>query len=300
MKSKHAAIIAAIITGVCTLAVGFFGGSTINNNITVMAEGQSIKLNDKDVEQILSNSEEMKNNVESLKKEVQEKQSEIEKLQSEVQGKESDIENLKADVIKDISLVVNSVAVKGKYIGVAENGELLLSTTALSDYFGEPATWDANHKIVYIGDKSEKIAKEISLWDKPYKDIQYLQDLKNDIEKQRIGLTFNDTPYQKENDLIIKENFLTYSLNGKAQSISGAFVLDTNESNLQMQFFVYDQNGTELYVSPKLNEAAPLSPFIINTEGVLEVKILAQRKSTYVGANGKAYIENLTALTTDY
>lgn len=291
-------VVAALISGACSLIVGFCGGKMlVNNNITIYADGKNLSLNGKDVEELVSENESLNNRIETLKSDIQEKENELENLQNEIQGKNENLENLKTDLIKNISLVVDSVEAKGKYTGVAKNGEILLSTTALGDYFGKNVTWDAQKNTVYVGDKGSKVAKEVGLWDKPYIDIGDASYFIGDVDEKMIGYEYRDL----YNNNSPASNYITYALDGLAKQVSGSFSVDTSKTGDQIQFKVLNENNEILYTSPILTNMASTCDFTIDVSGCLkftiEIELVTSSNNVHIITNK---ITNLTVLTTNY
>lgn len=278
-------VTAALITGVCTLIVGFWGGKTLYNNLTININGQEVTIDKQDYKKLYS----------GLEKENKE-------LRIQLAQKNTETQNSTPDFINNIRLVVDSAEVGNNYRGIAANGELLLSSSALGDYIGKTTTWDAAQNTIFIGNTDSKIAKKIELWNKPYLDFKHLETLYSDEKEHKIGTVFwynDNVPYTIENNVYVKENYITYALDGKTSSVSGIMGIDSEAEDTQLQFEISDQNENILYTSPKLTRLSPSIEFSVNTPDVLVLKINMKMWSR-TRLKDRAYLQDLSMVTTNY
>lgn len=278
-------VTAALITGVCTLAVGFFGGKALYNNISININGQEIPIDKQNYKKLYSDLEK-----------------ENEELKMQLARKDTESQQSEQDYVNNIRLVIDSTEVGNAYRGLADNGELLLSVSAISDYIGKSIMWDSSQNTVFIGNSDSKVAKKVDLWNKPYLDFEHLETLYSNEEEHIIGTVFwhNDhVPSTIENNVKVKENYITYALDGKATLVSGILGIDTEEEDSQLQFEFTDQNDSVLYTSPKLTRLSPSVEFSVNTTNVLILKINIKMWSRR-DLKERAYIQNLSMTTTDY
>lgn len=192
-----------------------------NYNFTIEVNGQSVKIDDKDIQNMMSENDQLRNEVSNLREEVEKKESEI--LDFNSNGKAS--ENIKTDIINDITLIVDSTEVTGRYIGVAKNGELLLSTKALEAFCEKSVTWDAQKNTVYVGDKSEKPAIEVKLWEKNRIGADKTQYFLSDPDNNAFGFAlqfYYDLSERREN-YYKTDNYIVYPLNAKAKKLKAIY-----------------------------------------------------------------------------
>lgn len=318
-------IIAALITGTATIIAGFIGviagrtyeqkntqtviSEAMGDIVNVTSEGNNFIFNDitaltevykqlidenKALEEYKIALDQKNSTLESDNKNLV---NEIDVLKQDISSKENSINELESSIIKDIGLVINSVEVDGKYIGIAKNGELLLSTKALEKYFDKIVKWDAANKMVYVGDNEEKIAKEISMWDKPYIDISDTSCFIGDAETKMIG--FSAYGFSEYYSPMI--NSISYALDGKSQNVSGTFFVDTSNTSHQVIISAEDENGNVIYTSPTLTKMYPQHDFSISTTDYLSIKFIFKYTTSGKGTNKLlGEIFNLTNLTIDY
>lgn len=264
------------------------------NDITILTENYKQLLDEnKTLEEYKTTLDQKYSTLESDNKKLVD---EIDALKQDISNKENSMDELENSVIKDIGLIINSVEVDGKYIGIAKNGELLLSTKALENYFNSVVKWDATNKMIYVGDNEEKIAKEISMWDKPYIDISDTSCFIGDTEEKMIGFSAHGF-YES---LSPKINSISYALDGRSKKIAGTFSIITSEASDQVKYTIKDENGNVIYVSPILTKMYPQHNFEIDTTNYLSITFIFEY-TTGTGYHSLiGEIQNLTNLTTDY
>lgn len=290
-------VTAALITGVCTLAVGFFGGKALYNNLSINIDGQEVTIDKQDYKKLYS----------GLEKENEE-------LKTQLAQKDTENQQNRPEFINNIRLVIDSTEIGNVYRGLADNGELLLSASAISDYIGKPITWDISQNTIFIGDDDNKIAKEIPLWNTPYLEVADSEFLVLDEEDKSIGFKASTNQYYG-NDTINDDgkfeitNYVIYPLNGKALQIKGSFGVDfsngasdtPNHDDVQVTFLITDSNNNIIYKSPILTKLSQEVDFITDVSGSLNVKLsVSCIESKRHSSSDICYIKNLTAVTTDY
>lgn len=264
------------------------------NSITDLTENYMSSLEENKI--LIQDKQTLNETNDNLENEIRNLNKQIQLLEQDINDKENKISEVENLFIDNIGLVINSIEVDGKYIGIAKNGELLLSTKALSNYFNTTLRWDAAQKVVYIGNSTSQVAKEVSLWDKPYIDISDISCFIGDNERGMIG--FSAYGFYASHSPII--NHITYALDGKSKMITGTFNISTVETSDQVKYTITDENGNIIYTSPILTKMYPQHDFTIDTSNCLSITF------TFEYTTGSAYhnllgeILNLTNLTTDY
>lgn len=285
------------ITGVFSVISAYAGAIWGQNNfsVNVNMNGNTIEMNGKDIPDLLSENDELKNKIETL-------QGELQGLQDALQGKEEGLGKLseaQKDIVPDINLVIDNVDSKQTYAGIIHNGELLISTAALQDYFNEPVYWDSAHTTIYVGENADKPAKEISLWDKNYLDAAKPEHLISDIDNNTFGfeLLYKDKK---------ADNYIVYPLNGKAVKVSGDFHVyfyNGKHSDVQIVVNLLNENDEVLYTSPIISLLAPDLHFEVETKDCLKLKIAVEAvaaRNFWDYEIDEFYVRNLTAVTTEY
>lgn len=271
-------LVGAIVGAIATYAVGFLPQrNTVytlrKENNELLVEAQSVSNKQADLE----------NENKELKRQLQEK------------------ENMQSNFLENIHFVVDSAEIGTNYRGIVNNGELFLSTLALEDYFNKATNWDSSDNTIYVGDKSNKVAKEVALWNKPYLNVEKLKYFVTNEEKNSIGFCYEFSQGVKIDDLYLVENSITYALDNKAQKVSGLLVADIDEDFVQLQFLIFgDDDSTPLYTSPILTKIAPTAPFSVDTTNKLKIKIAIKALCPKNSIRDWGYIKDLTALSTDY
>lgn len=276
-------IAAAIISGI----IGVKWGKS-NFSVSVNSNGNTIEVNGNDIPGLLSENDELRN--------------EIKILQEELQGKEKELGDLNdapKNIVSDINLVVDAVGSKRTYIGAVHNGELLLSTAALEDYFNEPVYWDAAHTTIYVGKQTDTPATEISLWNKNRLSVDKPEYLISDPDNNAFGfeLKYSDKK---------ADNYIVYALNGSAITVSGdihAEFYNGRHDDVGITVNLLNENDEILYASPIISSLAPDLHFKAETKDCLNLKIAVEAvsgKNYWSYETDEIYVRNLTAVTTDY
>lgn len=317
MKKKYISIIIAIITALGSITSAYFYGTKngaydtkteiiqVFNNYPDISQ-EDVKNNDF-IQNFKNNIENEKNNLEKTNTELllenQNLKQQVQNLESKNTAIQSDLEKNQYDDIR-ISIIKDNIKLIENADSKIHNGEIYISQEALKKLTNQNIEWDGISSTLYVGNKGEKLAKEIFLFDKPFLDVFHQSDFKHYEEDGNNYLEFNfDNSLRKNNPdgTYESESYVVYPLNGKCSRIQGTIKVKSSSTKTdQVKFIMYDENNNPLYESSIITYG--IEPQIIDfipPANCLKLKILAKATHSY-RYTLSAVIENLTITTTDY
>ena len=185
------------------------------------------------------------------------------------------------------------------------NGTTYLPVRAIGEAFDKDVHWDGKTATVYVGD-IVKPAKEVFLYDKPYKYCENSREYicgeeyhefyfkKDDSFKNYIGFQFGTMGggYRK--------SYVTYALNGLAKKVKGTFVPPEGSKVFDSTIKFYNESGKLLYQSPVLNPSISPIKFEFDVSNCLELKIEFETNAGENSGYSGCAINDFAILTTDY
>lgn len=231
---------AALITGACTLVVGFFGGkSTINNIITISADGQSIKLNDKDIQKMISENEELRSDNQKYKNQV-------DQLISKIGQSDEELSEVPAIEFKDIGLSINGDEQPVNKIKsfVAVNGTQYISKEFVDALIDQDETVTIKNGMLYIG---KIVAEKEKLTDQWVSDAVAMKIVDNAIDSYGNNYSQVVYPLSKHNCKMI------FNVDGKYSMLKGTIAMEEKGNRDAKGYVEILADGISVYKSPELN-----------------------------------------------
>lgn len=288
--NARAVIIGAIITATIGLVGALFGGILESNKAQIVINQTFYGMLDDSSEDITL--EEIKQSYTNLQNDYNSAQNEIKKILKEnealkqnktklieknnnlMEDKENQLEQIRmleneiddinknlSEAIEGIELVINSEELPGKYKAIMKNGEIMLSTKVLENYFNEEIVWDENKKTIYVGNSFPMQVQQVVMWNKPYEEVSNLSNFIADKEEKMIGFHISGFYI----GISPKIYTISYLLNGKSKEVSGLFVFDTSYSSDNAKLTFKDENGNILRETELLNILCSQTPFNVPT-----------------------------------
>jgi hypothetical protein len=159
------------------------------------------------------------------------------------------------------------------------NATTYVSLRYIANALGKKIEWDGSTRSIYIGDAIEKPYKEISLYDKPYKDA---------LTEEKISIADKNLVIKIDSNCQKDTNSVTYQLNGKAKKIIGKINPNSkcNGSDEELKVYVYNENDRLIYESNFVKANMQPIDFSVDVENKLSAKIVVECKNT----NGSAQL----------
>ncbi|MBE7036454.1 MAG: copper amine oxidase N-terminal domain-containing protein [Ruminococcaceae bacterium] len=183
------------------------------------------------------------------------------------------------------------------------NGTTYLPVRAVGEAFNKDVHWDGETATVYVGD-IVKPAKEVFLYDKPYKSCENIREYISGKEYKAfnfksnfnnfIGFQFGLSPEGNRKSNVV------YSLNGLAKKVKGTFAPPEGNEVYEGVIKFYNENGKLLYQSPILRPSVNPIEFVFDTHNCLELKIEFEIKGKENTGYGYCAINDFAIITTDY
>lgn len=221
------------------------------------------------------------------------------------------IEQLTA-VYSDIKIIVDRTTIDPRDVNgnsvepFIANGTTYLPVRAVANAFNKSVAWDDANSTVYLGEQVSKPKKEVTLHDRSYLECsdttRIKQGISNGVGYIQAEASNNIQTIANDPDpRYLKDNYITFSTNGIAKTISGDFYVKSNANDYTEGVLkIYDQNGTELYCSPIMRNTTEAEHFEVDVTNTISVKLMFEKTSTSYYNSDVFMISNPTLVTSDY
>ena len=205
----------------------------------------------------------------------------------------------------NITLIIDGAVVTPKDVNgnIVEpfiyNGTTYLPVRAVGEAFGKPVDWEGSTTSVYVGERPNKPAREVPLYNKPYLDVTSLDWFRasgNDRESTIWLIPTGSGTWRSWT------THVTYAINSAARAFKGTLNPPPESLNAQMIYRLYGDNEL-IYTSPPMTKNVSPIPIEVDTRGYLQLKIELETTNvtrTFYFDGSYAGITNAVIVTTDY